>query len=609
MKKKNPNIKPLIDNQSYAFRFKNNIKRENNNDINNIENNDNKINTKNNEGINFNNINDWGNIIYPNEQNINEKIKKLNIKQEEKNNNINIVPNDLLKILKEEENNENADDSEDEQLKIIQKKLRNDFTNKKVKNKININIIKHEATNIINENSLELSQIKKNENSNYEIKEEKNDNNDINQFSNNEDILNNDNINYNGNISNNNYHIQFPKNNNKKLNKIITNKNRKKTNTKPQKNQIMNYNLINFNSNQNQIIPPLINNPYMINNPMMLNNPYMINADMNNQFINNQNPYYAPLPSLPPLKQNNFSYQQFQNPYMNEYNNIDNFNDNYFLNEQGNQIINSNPFMSPPLIMHSNINNNNFNNKKKNNNSIKNKFKSKINKKINMNDNYPNKNININYKNNIIDNNENKIKNNIINNNNNIKEKANKKIDNIKEQIQKEIPENISEIKQEESKININININKSLESNISKITKTDDKDKSISYQIGYLSRLKRHKQKQIQNLEEQALNRSKITRLKTHKKKFEDNNGIKLGKIYTTFGQKKPKKYKTTSIDRERIKYNNNKNVNTFNDITNNTNLNYNKEKNDLADIENLLQKKIQFDNKIKEIKEFIKK
>ena len=109
--------------------------------------------------------------------------------------------------------------------------------------------------------------------------------------------------------------------------------------------------------------------------------------------------------------------------------------------------------------------------------------------------------------------------------------------------------------------------------------------------------------------MEEQALNRSKITRLKTHKKKFEDNNGIKLGKIYTTFGQKKPKKYKTTSIDRERIKYNNNKNVNTFNDITNNTNLNYNKEKNDLADIENLLQKKIQFDNKIKEIKEFIKK
>ena len=33
------------------------------------------------------------------------------------------------------------------------------------------------------------------------------------------------------------------------------------------------------------------------------------------------------------------------------------------------------------------------------------------------------------------------------------------------------------------------------------------------------------------------------------------------------------------------------------------------NKENNELFDIENLLQKKMQFDNQIKEIKEFIKK
>ena len=606
MKKKNINIKPQIDNQSYASKFKNNIRKENNNDINNIENNEIKINIKNNAGINFNNINDWGNIVYPNEQNINEQINKLDIKQEEINN-IN-VPKDLLKILKEEENNENADDSEDEQLKIIQKKLRNDTSNKKVKNKININIIKHQINNnniLVNDNSLELSQIKKNENSNYEIKEEKNDINelnDINQFNNNEYILNNENINYNNNINNNN--IQFQKNNNNKLNKITKNKNRKKTNTKPQNNQIMNYNLINFNSNQNQIIPPLINNPYMINNnPMMLNNPYMINPDMNNQFINNQDPYYPPLPPLPPLQQNNFPYQQFQNPYMNEYDNFDNlnFNDNYFWNEEGNQFINSNPFMSPPIVMQSNINNKiKYNNKYNNNN--KNIFKPKFNKKNKVNNKYSNKSNIMNNKNNIIDNNKIQVKNKATNNNNN-----NIKENKTKEQIQKEIPENISEIKQEESKINININ--KSLESNISKTSKTDDKDKSISYQIGYLSQLKRYKQKQIQNLEDQVLNHSKLTKLKAYKKKFEDNNEIKLGKIYTTLGQKKPTKYKTTSVHRERIKLNNNKNMNTINVIVNSTNLNNTVEKNDLADIENLLQKKEQFDNQIKEIKEFIKK
>ena len=48
---------------------------------------------------------------------------------------------------------------------------------------------------------------------------------------------------------------------------------------------------------------------------------------------------------------------------------------------------------------------------------------------------------------------------------------------------------------------------------------------------------------------------------------------------------------------------------MNTINEIVNSTNLNNTVEKNDLADIENLLQKKEQFDNQIKEIKEFIKK
>ena len=48
---------------------------------------------------------------------------------------------------------------------------------------------------------------------------------------------------------------------------------------------------------------------------------------------------------------------------------------------------------------------------------------------------------------------------------------------------------------------------------------------------------------------------------------------------------------------------------MNTINEIVNSTNLNNTVEKNDLADIENLLQKKEQFDNQVKEIKEFIKK
>ena len=111
--------------------------------------------------------------------------------------------------------------------------------------------------------------------------------------------------------------------------------------------------------------------------------------------------------------------------------------------------------------------------------------------------------------------------------------------------------------------------------------------------------------------MEEQVLNKSKIAKAKKYKKKFEDNNEIKLGKVYTTFGQKKSKKYKTTSVQKEKIKYNNNDNRNIFFNMANNDKNNTinNKENDELFDIENLLQKKMQFDNQIKEIKEFIKK
>ena len=90
MKKKLPSSNPQINNQSYANMYKNNMKKENkiisNNDIDKTSN---KINMKNNSGLNFDKINDWGNIVYPNEQNINEYINKLNIGHNPENKNDN----------------------------------------------------------------------------------------------------------------------------------------------------------------------------------------------------------------------------------------------------------------------------------------------------------------------------------------------------------------------------------------------------------------------------------------------------------------------------------------------------------------------------------------
>ena len=96
--------------------------------------------------------------------------------------------------------------------------------------------------------------------------------------------------------------------------------------------------------------------------------------------------------------------------------------------------------------------------------------------------------------------------------------------------------EMISEIKKEESK---NEKSEKSEEN-------------SISHQIGYLSQLKRNKQKQIEKLEEKELERNKLYRMKKVKKIFKNENEIKLGKIYTTLGQRKHIKYKTKSMHKE---------------------------------------------------------
>ena len=190
--------------------------------------------------------------------------------------------------------------------------------------------------------------------------------------------------------------------------------------------------------------------------------------------------------------------------------------------------------------------------------------------------------------------------------NNNQKEKEQKEPEkenqNIKEEIQKDISKEISEIKPEESKTNIN----KSIE--------TDKlEDKSISYQIGYLDKLKRNQQRQISNLEEKQ---NKLFKIKAKIKKYEIQNEIKLGKIYTTLGQKRSKKYRTASIHRGNINIKDNNNLNNIlninrmdNNIFNNKNNKENIENKDELNLENLLLKKMQFDKQIDEIKKFIKK
>ena len=102
--------------------------------------------------------------------------------------------------------------------------------------------------------------------------------------------------------------------------------------------------------------------------------------------------------------------------------------------------------------------------------------------------------------------------------------------------------------------------------------------------------------------------------------KKYEVNNEIKLGKIYTTLGQKKPIKYKTASVHKGKVNNNkNNFNVNINNnnnylyadkiDLNNNFKNKEIKENEDELNIENLLLKKMEFDNQVKEIKKFINK
>ena len=127
------------------------------------------------------------------------------------------------------------------------------------------------------------------------------------------------------------------------------------------------------------------------------------------------------------------------------------------------------------------------------------------------------------------------------------------------------------------------------------------------------MTQLKREKEKEIKKLEEKELrprtpSKSKIVIISKDKKKYNyDNpNEIKMGRIYTTLNQQ-PKKIKSKAKSVQKGKINNNKN-NEYNEqiLVNMISDNSNKPE---FDIENLLQKKMQYDSQIKEIKEFLKK
>ena len=132
---------------------------------------------------------------------------------------------------------------------------------------------------------------------------------------------------------------------------------------------------------------------------------------------------------------------------------------------------------------------------------------------------------------------------------------------------------------------------------------------------------LKKEKEKEIKKLEEKELkqkrpSKSKIVVISKDKKKnnYDNPSEIKMGRIYTTLNQH-PKKMKTKakSVQKGRVNNNQNNYDQLFTNIMmNNEQKLINKEDNSNNpefDIETLLQKKMQFDSQIKEIKEFLKK
>ena len=126
---------------------------------------------------------------------------------------------------------------------------------------------------------------------------------------------------------------------------------------------------------------------------------------------------------------------------------------------------------------------------------------------------------------------------------------------------------------------------------------------------------MKREKEKEIKKLEEKELkpkraSKTKIVIISKDKKKnnYDNPSEIKMGRIYTTLNQNNKKvKTKAKSVQKGKINNINNKineelfvNMNMFSGEQNMMNNN---------ELENLLQKNMEFAGKVNEIKKFLKK
>ena len=413
------------------------------------------------------------------------------------------------------------------------------------------------------------------------------------------------------NINNNNKNIQINKlkNQQKKNNQIIP-LNQMQMNNKYNQININNQsNQMNFAPNQNQIMPPFMNNQMMTNNIDYNNNfPFVYNNPQQNFDGFNQN--YYPQPQQPIPFPYPYPYWNFQNiPSINN----PNLPNPYFFN--GNENLPYNP-QSIPIMM---PNNQVQQNKKINKNNI-NKGKTtktfQNNSKMNSKNNNNSKNIKNNNKNkdksNNKENTQNSNKNKKEDNEEDKKEDKKKDVKEDKKEKESETQKNItydsSDLCIEESKTSNT----KSLFINDSNTEKINDKDKKKEFpnKVGYLTQLKREKEKEIKKLEEKELkpkrpSKSKIVIISKDKKKnnYDNPSEIKMGRIYTTLNQQ-PKKIKSKTKSVQKGKINNNEYneqifVNLLSDNSNKPEY----------DIENLLQKKMQFDSQIKEIKEFLKK
>jgi hypothetical protein len=295
-----------------------------------------------------------------------------------------------------------------------------------------------------------------------------------------------------------------------------------------------------------------------------------------------------------------FPYWNMQNmPNMNP-----NFGNPYFINGEMAQF---NQNQGYQMMMPNNNNQKSKNiNKKSNNKTKPNKVNANANKLNNKNNNYKNA-TNNNLKDKKIKNEEAPKK----NEKNSKKNQDTKKETPKESENQKSCKNDSTELCGEESKITDtkSILINDS-NSNTAKTNKLENTSK-----VGYLTQLKREKEKEIKKLEEKELKpkrptKSKIVIISKDKKKnnnYENPSEIKMGRIYTTLNQNNKKvKSKAKSVQKGKINSTNNNIINEnllLNLLNSEQNLTNNNE------LENLFQKNMEFAGKVNEIKEFLKK